>query len=215
MWCIRTFPPTSHPKPRTAGPSARPADGAAYAEPVPDSRRGLLLGVAAYSLWGAFPLYWPLLEPAGAIEILAHRILWSLVTMGVLVVRPAPHRPGPRPARATGVGPAAGAGRRRGHRQLGDLHLGRQQRPRRGDVAGLLHQPAGDRADGRLILRERLRPLQWAAMGVAGAAVVVLTLDYGRPPWVALMLAFSFGSYGLAKKTANAGRSRASPSRRR
>jgi chloramphenicol-sensitive protein RarD len=54
--------------------------------PVPESRRGLLLGVAAYSLWGAFPLYWPLLEPAGALEILAHRILWSLVTMGVIVV---------------------------------------------------------------------------------------------------------------------------------
>ena len=46
----------------------------------------MLLGVAAYSLWGAFPLYWPLLEPAGAVEILAHRILWSLVTMGVIAV---------------------------------------------------------------------------------------------------------------------------------
>ena len=48
--------------------------------------RGLFYGVAAYSLWGLFPLYWPLLEPAGALEILAHRVLWSLVTMGVIVV---------------------------------------------------------------------------------------------------------------------------------
>jgi chloramphenicol-sensitive protein RarD len=56
---------------------------------------------------------------------------------------------------------------------------------------------------GVFILGERLRPLQWAAMGVAGLAVVVLTLDYGRLPWVALVLAFSFGSYGLAKKSAN------------
>src|SRR4051794_4346780 len=58
---------------------------------------------------------------------------------------------------------------------------------------------------GVLILGERLRPLQWAAMGVATSAVVVLTLDYGRLPWVALVLAFSFGTYGLAKKSANVG----------
>jgi chloramphenicol-sensitive protein RarD len=58
---------------------------------------------------------------------------------------------------------------------------------------------------GVVILGERLRRLQWVAMGVAGTAVAVLTLDYGRLPWVALVLAFSFGSYGLAKKTANVG----------
>ena len=55
---------------------------------------------------------------------------------------------------------------------------------------------------GVVILRERLRPLQWAALGVASTAVVVLTVDYGRPPWVALLLACSFGTYGLAKKQA-------------
>src|SRR4051812_49859520 len=53
---------------------------------MPDGRRGLAYGVAAYLLWGLFPLYWPLLEPAGAVEILAHRIAWSLVTMGLVVV---------------------------------------------------------------------------------------------------------------------------------
>jgi chloramphenicol-sensitive protein RarD len=51
-----------------------------------ESRRGLLLGVTAYAIWGLFPLYWPLLEPAGAVEILAHRIVWSVVTMAVLVL---------------------------------------------------------------------------------------------------------------------------------
>jgi len=58
---------------------------------------------------------------------------------------------------------------------------------------------------GVLLLGERLRPLQWAAIGVAGVAVVVLTVDYGRLPWVALVLAFSFGTYGLVKKTADVG----------
>ena len=51
-----------------------------------DARRGLLLGVAAYAIWGMFPLYWPLLEPAGALELLGHRVVWSAVVMGVLAI---------------------------------------------------------------------------------------------------------------------------------
>ena len=58
---------------------------------------------------------------------------------------------------------------------------------------------------GVLVLGERLRRLQWVAIGIAAVAVVALTVEYGRPPWVALILAFSFGSYGLAKKKADAG----------
>jgi chloramphenicol-sensitive protein RarD len=58
---------------------------------------------------------------------------------------------------------------------------------------------------GVFILGERLRPLQWVAMSIATTAVVVLAVDYGRLPWVALVLAFSFGTYGLAKKSANVG----------
>lgn len=67
----------------TAAPTR---DAGSYPNPVPDQRRGLLLGVTAYVLWGVFPLYFPLLEPAGAFEILAHRILWSALTMGLLVL---------------------------------------------------------------------------------------------------------------------------------
>ena len=66
-------PPTSHRRPRTTAIIQR-FRARSYADRVPESRRGLLFGVAAYALWGAFPLYWPLLEPAGAVEILAHRI---------------------------------------------------------------------------------------------------------------------------------------------
>ena len=57
---------------------------------------------------------------------------------------------------------------------------------------------------GVLLLGERLRRLQWLALGVGALACVVLTVDYGRPPWIALVLAFSFGTYGLAKKQAGA-----------
>ena len=61
---------------------------------------------------------------------------------------------------------------------------------------------------GIVVLGESLRRLQWVAMGVAALAVVVLTVDYGRPPWVALVLACSFGTYGLAKKLAGVERRR-------
>ena len=177
--------------------------GAAYAEPVPDSRRGLLLGIAAYSLWGAFPLYWPLLEPAGAVEILAHRILWSLVTMTVLAIV----------LRRTGQIRALLADRRRRllltvaavvvtvnwATYIWGVNNGRVVET----SLGYFINPLVTVLMGVFILRERLRPLQWVAMAVAAGAVGVLTLDYGRLPWVALILAFSFGSYGLAKKTAN------------
>jgi chloramphenicol-sensitive protein RarD len=53
---------------------------------VSRSRQGFLFGIAAYLLWGGLPLYWPLLEPAGSVELLAHRVLWSVVTLGVLLL---------------------------------------------------------------------------------------------------------------------------------
>jgi chloramphenicol-sensitive protein RarD len=172
---------------------------------VPDSRRGLLLGASAYLLWGAFPLYWPVLEPGGALEILAHRILWSMLTMGVLVLA---------------------TGRRR---QLKAIWADRRVRllliaaaftislnwatyiygVNNGRVVetslGYFINPLVTVLMGVLVLKERLRPLQWAALGMGFVAVSVLTWDYGRLPYVALVLAFTFGTYGLAKKTANVG----------
>ena len=133
--------------------------------------------------------------------------LWSLLTMGVLVVAAAPYAAaaGAR-SRDRRTLDAAGARRRGDHGQLGDLHLRRQQRPGRRDLARLLHQPAGHRADGRVHPRRAAAAAAVGARsGIAALAVVVLTVDYGRPPWVALVLAFSFGTYGLAKKTADVG----------
>ena len=168
-----------------------------------ESRRGFLLGVAAYSLWGAFPLYWPLLEPAGAVEILAHRVLWSAVTMAVVVVVLRRARPVMAVVRD-----------RRRFRLLAfaavvislnwaayiwGVNNGRVVET----SLGYFINPLVTVLMGVLILGERLRRLQWVAVAIASLAVVVLTLDYGRLPYVALVLAFSFGSYGLAKKQAN------------
>jgi chloramphenicol-sensitive protein RarD len=172
---------------------------------VTEQRRGFLLGVAAYGLWGGFPLYWPLLEPAGAIEILAHRILWSLLTMGLLVLllRRTPQFRALWRQRRTFLLLAAAAFTITFNwaTYIYGVNNGRVVET----SLGYFINPLVTVLMGVLILGERLRPLQWLAMGVASLAVVVLTFDYGRLPWVALVLAFSFGSYGLAKKSANVG----------
>lgn len=170
-----------------------------------EARGGLGLGVAAYVIWGMFPLYFPLLEPAGSLEILAHRMVWSALTMGllVLVLRRTPQLRAVVRNRRTFL-LLAGAGAiitvnwatyiwGVTHDRVVETSLGYFINPL---VTVLM---------GVLILGERLRPLQWVAMGIATAAVGVLTWDYGRLPTVALVLALSFGTYGLAKKTANVG----------
>jgi len=165
----------------------------------------VLLGVAAYLLWGAFPLYWPLLEPAGAFEILGHRMIWSLVVMAVVVValRRVPHLLALLGSpRTLGILAIAGVTITVNwgtyiwavnHGKVVETSL------------GYFINPLVTMLMGVLILRERMRSRQWAAVGIAAAAVIVLTLDYGRVPWVALILACSFGTYGLAKKQAGAG----------
>ncbi len=170
-----------------------------------EQRRGLLLGVAAYVMWGGFPLYWPLLEPAGALEILAHRILWSLLTMGLLMLllrRITEFRALFRHRRTfLLLAAAAFAITFNWATYIYGVNNDRVVET----SLGYFINPLVTVLMGVLILGERLRRLQWLAMGIATLAVVVLTLDYGRLPWVALVLAFSFGTYGLAKKSANAG----------
>jgi len=172
---------------------------------VPDQRRGLLFGVAAYVMWGAFPLYWPLLEPAGALEILAHRVLWSCLTMGIVILalrRTSQLRNIVRTPRVRLLLTVAAAVISVNWAvYIWGVNNGRVVET----SLGYFINPLVTVLMGVVILKERLRPLQWVAMGIATAAVVVLTLDYGRLPYVALVLAFTFGSYGLCKKTANVG----------
>jgi chloramphenicol-sensitive protein RarD len=157
-------------------------------------------GLTAYALWGMFPLYFPLLEPAGGVEIVAHRVLWSLLFIGVLLtaLRRWSHvralvTDRRRLLVLTGAAVLIAAnwlvfvyGVNSGH--VVETSLGYFINPL---VSVLL---------GVVVFSERLRPLQWVAVAVATVAVVVLTVDYGRPPWIALSLAFTFGLYGLLKK---------------
>ncbi|MFE1250538.1 EamA family transporter RarD [Streptomyces sp. NPDC058735] len=166
---------------------------------------GLLNGFAAYGMWGLVPLFWPLLKPAGAMEILAHRMVWSLVFVGaaLLVLR-----------RWAWAGELL-----RQPRKLGLITVAAAVitlnwglyiwSVNSGHVVeaslGYFINPLVTIAMGVLLLKERLRPVQWAAVGTGCAAVVVLTLGYGRPPWISLCLAFSFATYGLVKKKVNLG----------
>ena len=170
-----------------------------------ETRRGVLLGLTAWVMWGFFPLYWPLLEPSGAVEILAHRIFWSMiVVLGVVVA-----------LRKRDSLRATFAQRRTRWLLVvaaalitvnwGTYIWGVNNHHVVETSLGYFINPLVSVLIGVVVLGERLRRLQWAALTLAGIAVLALTLEYGRPPWVALILAFSFGSYGLAKKKANAG----------
>ncbi|WP_435742953.1 EamA family transporter RarD [Nocardioides sp. SYSU DS0663] len=170
-----------------------------------DARRGFFFGLAAYSIWGGFPLYFPLLEPAGAVEVLAHRILWSALTMGVLVVAlgRVPHVRALLRSRRTMLllGAAAVAISVNWGTYIWGVNNGRVVEA----SLGYFINPLVTVLVGVVVLGERLRRTQWVAAAVAVAAVAVLTVDYGHPPWVALVLAVSFAIYGLTKKTANVG----------
>ena len=166
-----------------------------------DERRlGTAAGLSAYLLWGVFPLYFPLLEPAGGLEIVAHRVVWSLLCVALLLtaLRRWPLVRAAVTDRRTLLVLAGASvliaanwlvfvyGVNSGH--VVETSLGYFVNPL---VSVLL---------GVVVFAERLRPLQWTAVALAAVAVAVLTVDYGRPPWIALTLAATFGAYGLLKK---------------
>jgi chloramphenicol-sensitive protein RarD len=170
-----------------------------------DVRRGVAYGISAYLIWGMFPLYLPLLRPANAVEILAHRIIWSLVVVVAILavrrhwswlrdLRRQPRRLGLLALAAVLIAINWGAfiySVNTGHTL--DASLGYFINPLVSVVLGVL------------VFRERLHVAQWVAVGLGGAAVLVLTAGLGRVPWLSLLMAGSFATYGLIKKFANTG----------
>jgi chloramphenicol-sensitive protein RarD len=167
--------------------------------------KGTLAALLAYALWGVLPLYWKGLEQLPAIEILAHRMAWSLVFVaGVLLVTrrwgwlaDVVRRPGNyRRFVATALILAVNQGvylwaNNSGHLVEASL--------------GYFINPLVNVLLGIIFLRERLRPGQTAAIIIALLGVAYLTFNYGRLPWIALTLAGTFGVYGLLRKTAKLG----------
>lgn len=165
-----------------------------------DVRRGYLWGIGAYLLWGFFPLYFKHLQPAGPVEILSHRIVWSLLCIALIVTglrrwrTVAALRSEPRKVWMMVLAAALIAA------NWGTYIYGVNSDRVVETALGYFITPLVVILLGVGVLRERLRPFQWAAVAVGAVAVTVLTVDYGRLPWIALTLAGSFSLYGLVKK---------------
>lgn len=163
-------------------------------------RTGLLLGIGAYFCWGLFPLYWPLLKPALPLEILAHRVIWSLLLcLGALLV-----------SRNLVVVRRMLRDRRIfGWLVLASVCLSLNWgifiwAINSGHVVesalGYYINPLVMIAAGVFLLGESMRTAQWIAVAFGVLSVIVLSVDYGHPPYIALSLAFSWGVYGWIKK---------------
>ncbi|GAA4557525.1 EamA family transporter RarD [Pseudonocardia xishanensis] len=166
---------------------------------TPLDRGGLAVGMAAPVLWGLFPVYWPLLEPAAPLEVLAHRLLWTSVLMaGVLTL-----------LRGWGALRALSAGGRARVAAAAALitvnwgvFIYGVAVDRVVDIAlGYYISPLVSTLLAILVLRERPSRAQVAALVVATVAVLVIGIGSGSPPWLGLALAGAFGVYGLLEKT--------------
>ena len=161
---------------------------------------GLLFGLAAYVMYGLFPLYWPLLEPANPLEIVSHRAVWTLIfCLIVLAIS--------KQVKSTIVilkNPRQMLGLLSTTLLISVNWLTYIWATNNGHVVeaalGYYITPLLIIAFGVVLIREKLRPLQWVAVSIAAIGVLILTLDYGRLPWVGITLALSWGTYGLVKK---------------
>lgn len=164
---------------------------------------GLLSGAGAYVLWGFFPAFWMVLEPAGSLEILAHRLVWTLAVMALvtLILRRAKVLL-TLSARAWAM---AASGAVLIAVNWGTYIYGVTTAQVVETSLGYFINPLVSVLLGVMVLNERLRPTQWAAVCVGGTAVCVLTIEHGQVPLIALVLAITFGTYGLIKKTSGLG----------
>lgn len=167
---------------------------------------GMFYAIASYVLWGMFPIYFKALEAEiPPVDIVMHRVLWSfLFLVIVLTVRKqwAWVAPMLRQPRVIGGFMASAllltANWTTYIWAVNNNHIVEAS-------LGYFINPMVSVALGFIFLRERLRPVQWLSIAIAAAAVLWLTWQTGHPPWIALTLAVTFGSYGLLRKTASLG----------
>ena len=165
----------------------------------------MILGAVTYVLWGLFPLYFALLDSVSPIEVVAHRVVWCLVFLciilsisrgwrALLVVSHSRRTVGLLAVAAAFLSINWGV-------YVYAVHINKVVEA----SLGYFINPLVSVALGVVILRERLRPLQWTGIGLAVSAVLVLSFAAGHPPWISLILASSFGIYGLIKKVVGIG----------
>ena len=180
------------------------ASGRPMASLGEEGARGAAYGFLAHAIWGVFPLYFYALKPAGAWEVLAHRVMWTLLVCALVLylrqdlawMRPLLVR------RRVGLGVLAAA------LLIATNWVVYVYAVVSGHVIeatlGYFLNPLVTVAVGVMILREPLRRLQWLAVGIGFVAAAYLTIDYGRPPWISFVVALSFAFYGLTKKRVGA-----------
>ena len=163
--------------------------------------RGVLYGIGAYALWGFFPIYWKLLQKVPALELIGHRIAWSflLLIAVIMLTGQLSELRTTFNARTVGIYLIASL-------LIGVNWLMYVWAVNAGHIVetslGYFINPLISVLLGLIVLRERLRAVQWLPVGLAFVGVTYLTIKFGQLPWIALVLAFSFGFYGLVKKLA-------------
>lgn len=176
------------------------ADQVIAGSPAHDLRQGIIAGLSAYLIWGLVPIFFKQMHGIAAIEIIAHRVVWSLLLMGVVLRMGGGFRQVMDNARDP---------RRLARVALGSLLVflnwlvfvyGINIGQILATSLGYFILPIFNIALGVLVLRERLRPLQWLAVACAAAGVVAETVRVGELPWISLALAVTFGVYGLLRK---------------
>ena len=164
------------------------------------NKLGLLFGVSAYILWGAFPLYWPLLEPANPLEIVSHRAVWTLVFCTIVLAA----TKALKSSLATLKRPKVAAKLFATSILISINWLVYIWATNNGHVVeaslGYYITPLIMIGFGVILLKEKMRVLQWTSVAIATLGVLVLTINYGRFPWIAFALAVSWGLYGFIKK---------------
>jgi len=167
--------------------------------------KGIIYGVAAYVLWGFFPIYWKLLHQVPALQVIGHRVGWSFILLMAYILITGQwkdFRSAAIASRILGIYSMAGA-------LLTVNWLMYVWGVNSGFIVetslGYFINPLLSVLLGVIFLRERLRPLQWVPVVLAAAGVIYLTVAYGRLPWIAITLAFTFGFYGFVKKLAPLG----------
>ena len=187
--------------PSGSSPDApEPAPASARAAVQQPSGTGIALVLGCYTLWGVFPLYFRLLAEAGSVEIIGHRIVWTLVTcLGLVAVQRRWGRLRRILRSARLLGALAVSGLLVSVNWL--IYVYGINTGRTADAAlGYFINPLVTVALASLVLRERLRPVHRVSIGLATAAVALLVVLQGSLPWISLALALSFGLYGLVKK---------------
>jgi len=165
-----------------------------------EHRKGIWLAVAAYTFWGVIPIFWKALDAVPALELVAHRIIWSVpVLFAIIAVR---HRL--RALRSAYRSPGTAATALVAGLLLsvnwGVFVWAVTSGHIVGASLGYFINPLVSVALGVVVLHERLSPAQRIAIGIAAVGVVAMTVIAGVVPWISLVLAFSFGTYGLLKK---------------